>query len=262
MSPSLTAWILSHAGVAALAFARAAGLAWTAPALSTPGLGVRPRLLLAGLLGVVLVPAVEGVAGVGVPWSSAAGACLGEALVGAALGWSASLVIAGARQAGELVGAQGGFAPAALFDPDAGDEMTAVGHLYGLVALGVFLSLDGPLALVRALVESYQVIPPGGGVWTGAVSEGAATLAFGRIGLALGLALRAAAPAAVALALAGVAMGLLGRAAPSLSLMTLAMPVRAALGLVLVLLGLAALAATLTAAWGAWPGTLAGLDLP
>src|SRR5205823_4880255 len=80
----------------------------------------------------------------------------------AALGLSAALVVAGARQAGELVGAQAGFAPAALFDPEAGDEMTALGHLYGLVALGVFLALDGPLALVRALVESYRVIPPGG----------------------------------------------------------------------------------------------------
>ncbi len=250
-SPS-TAWIVTHAGVAALAFARAAGLAWTAPGMATPGLGSRARVVLAGLLGLTLVPVVGGdPAAAALGWSAVAAACAGEVLVGAALGWSAALVVAGARQAGELVGAQAGLSAAALFDPEAGDELSALGHLYGLVALGAFLALDGPLALVRALVESYRVVPPGvGWVWT----EGAAAMAFGRVGGALALALRAAAPAATALALAGVALGLLGRAAPSLQLVALAMPVRAALGLTLVLLGLGALAATLSLTWAAWPG--------
>ena len=64
-----------------------------------------------------------------------------EVLVGAGIGWSASLVIAGARQAGEIVGAQAGLSAAALFDPEAGEDLTALGHLYGLVALGVFPNL-------------------------------------------------------------------------------------------------------------------------
>ena len=65
---------------------------------------------------------------------------------------------------------------------------------------------------------------------------------------------RAAAPPALALALAGVALGLLGRAAASLQLVALSLPVRSALGLVLVLLGMVTLAATLSIAWGGWPG--------
>src|SRR5438445_464866 len=57
----------------------------------------------------------------------------------------------------------------------------------------------------------------------------------------------------LAVALAGVALGLLGRAAPTLQLMALALPVRWAVGLVLVLLGLAGLAATMATAWGDLP---------
>jgi flagellar biosynthesis protein FliR len=251
----VTTWGLAHAGPAALAFARAAGLAWTAPALATPGLGARPRLLLAALLGAVLAPAVTAGAITPAPdlatIGPAAAAVAGEVLVGAALGWSAALVVAGARQAGELVGAQAGLAPAALFDAEAGDEMTALGHLYGLVALGVFLALDGPLVLVRALVESYRAVPPGGAF---AAGSGFLEHPFAQVGQALALALRAAAPAALALALANVALGLLGRAAPGLLVMTAAAPVRAGLGLAAVLLGLAALAAALAAAWSAWPG--------
>jgi flagellar biosynthesis protein FliR len=264
--PILTAWLLAQGGAAplALALARAAGLAWTAPALGTPGLGARGRLVLAAVLAVVLAPAAAVKGGAGAVWPSVASlavACVGEVVVGAALGWSASLVVAGARQAGEVVGAQAGLSAAALFDPEAGDELTALGHLYGLVALGVFLSLDGPLALARALAESYRVFPPGE-VWGGVLTSGAARdLAFGRVGEALGLAVRAAAPVALGVAMAGLALGLLGRASPSLPLVALAVPVRAAVGLLLVLLGMVSLAVTLAAAWSAWPGAGLGLGL-
>ncbi len=253
MSPILTAWLSTHAGIAFLAFARAAGLAWTAPGWATPGLGARSRLVLAILIGLILVPIVRGDSRLTALGASAiATACLGEALVGAALGWSAALIIAGARQAGELVGAQAGLSAATLFDPESGDELSALGHLYGLIALGVFLGLDGPLAMVRALVESYHIVPAGGGL--DVFHEHAALLAFGRVGEALALALRLATPAALALALAGVALGLLGRAAPSLQLVALAIPVRAVLGLVFLLVGLTGLVAALARTWSAWPG--------
>jgi flagellar biosynthetic protein FliR len=251
MPRDLLSWLLFHAALAALVAARGAGVAWTAPALETPGLDVRFRVILAILLGVVLVPVLKAVGPVQTltPLAFCA-AFVVELLVGCAIGWSAAVIIGGARQAGEIVGAQAGFSAAALFDPEAPDELTPLGHLYGLFALAVFLALDGPLALVRGLVSSFKIIPVG----TGGLSRETATLAFGRVGDALALALRAAAPAALALALASVALGLLGRAAPSLPLVALSMPIRAILGLVFVLLSLVTIAAILATAWSGWPG--------
>src|SRR5690242_476555 len=110
--------------------------------------------------------------------------CLGEFAVGAALGWLAARVVAGARQAGEVVGLQAGLSPAALLDPEAGDEINALGQLYGLLALAVFLVLDGPLSLVGALADSYRVLPAGGL----ALTAEAATWACGQVGEALALA--------------------------------------------------------------------------
>src|SRR5215213_7584102 len=163
---SVAAWLVGQAGATALVLARVLGLAWTAPALATSGLGWRLRAALVVLLGALLVPVVGGEVAAPSGWPALGRVCLGELAVGAALGWSAALVVAGARQAGEVVGAQAGLSPAALFDPDAGDDLTPLGHLYGLLALGTFLALDGPLVLVRELVESYRVVPAGSAGWT------------------------------------------------------------------------------------------------
>jgi flagellar biosynthesis protein FliR len=245
------AGLLGNAGPWAVVLARVVGVAWTAPALATPGLGGRFRLALAALLAAAVLPVVAPVVGPGLPEQPAvlARLCLAEILVGAALGFSAALIVAGARQAGELVGLQAGLAPAALIDPDAAEELTPMGHLYGLVALAVFLALDGPLTLVGALVDSYRVLPAGGI----ALDAQTARQAFGRVGGALEVALHAAAPTTLALVVAGIALGLLGRAAPSLPLVAVSLPLRFALGVALTLLGIAALAATLAAAWGNWP---------
>ncbi len=55
------------------------------------------------------------------------GRCLLEVLTGGVLGWSAALIVAGARLAGELVAAQAGLSTATLLDPETGEEMTVLG---------------------------------------------------------------------------------------------------------------------------------------
>lgn len=231
---------------------RSLGLAWAGPALGSLAVGWRLRLALVGVLTMVLGPSIGPTLDVPVGALALGRTCLGELAVGAALGLSAGLVIAAARQAGEVVGMQSGLSAAALFDPEVNGELTPVGHLYGLVALGVFLAMDGPMGLVRSLAESYRVAPAGGPE----LSAELADWAFGRVGEALSLSLRAAAPTALALVAAGLALGLLGRAAGGLGLLSLALPARSALGLLLVGLGLATLASTLAAGWDAALGPM------
>jgi flagellar biosynthesis protein FliR len=245
-------WLVGQGGLWALVLARVSGLCWSAPVLATPGLGVRARLILSATLTALIAPVIGREAASPTSLWALGIACLFEVVIGAGLGWSASLVIAGARQAGEVVGSQAGLSPAALFDPEIGDGLTPLGHLYGLVALGIFLALDGPTQLVLALAESYRVVPPVGSSWD--TSPEVASWAFEQVARALALALRASAPPALALTLAGLALGLLGRASPSLQLVSLSLPARTLIGLALAALGLVTLAGTLAAAWqGGFP---------
>ena len=124
-----------------------------------------------------------------------------------------------------------------------------MGQLYGLIALAVFLAMEGPLVLVGALVESYRAVPAGGL----GLNEGAVSQVFAQVGGALALSLRAAAPVAIALAVAGIVLGWIGRLAPAVPFLALSLPVRSMLGIVLVFLSLATLAVTLSQAWRSWP---------
>jgi flagellar biosynthetic protein FliR len=238
-------WIISHAGVWAMVAARVLGLCFTAPVLAIPELDWRFRLVLTILLSVILIPVIEPSIAAPSSFAVAGWGLILEVLTGGILGWSAGLLIAGARLGGEMVAAQAGLSTASLFDPETGEESTVLGRLYGWIALAVFLSLEGPLILVWALVESYRALPAGGL----SISRETAEVLFGQVRMALELSLRVAAPPALALILAGLVMGWLSRTAPSLPFVALALPIRTVVGVLLVVLSLTTLAATLAATW-------------
>ena len=74
--------------------------------------------------------------------------------------------------------------------PKPGDELTALGHLYGLIAVAVFLAMEGPLVLIASLMESYRTVPAGGLV----LGEPMVSQAFERVGDALALSLQGGRP--------------------------------------------------------------------
>ena len=203
------------------------------------------RILLAVVIAVSVAPLVTAhatpprTAGA---WGSAFAA---EAVVGAGLGLVAGLVVEAARQGGEIVASAAGLSTASFFDPETGGESTPLGRLYGLTALVVFIALDGPPAVVGVLVESYQAAPLGQVV----AAEATAAFVFAQIQLALGLALRVAAPTTVALMLAGLTIGWIGRVGAGATASSTAWSARLVVGLGLTMIGLSTLAATLGDGW-------------
>lgn len=241
---------LPRVGVWALILLRMQGLAWTAPCWTAPGLDWRFRGSLGLLVGAVLIPVVEPRSNWPMSPSAVGWSMLTELLVGCLLGWSAALVIAGARQAGELVASQAGLSVVSWFDPDSGESLTPIGHLYALLASVAFLALDGPLVLVRAMIESFQEMPAGRAL----PIEELSTQLFGRVARGLEISIQAAAPAAVSIALVGLVMAWLARAAPASPFAALSLPIRSMVGILLTALGMAALVATFVAVWQSFPG--------
>lgn len=229
-----------------LAAVRIGSLFMVAPVFSHRAVPRRIRAACAILVSVVCAPAL-----VGVPPPDAtvavAASVVREVAIGATLGFALRLVFAGFGLVGEFMSIQGGLGAATVLDPASGSSSVVLSSLIQFYALVMFLAVDGHHTVLRALVHSFEALPPGtaelSSVVFGAVS------AFG--GTLYEVGVRLAAPVTAVMLVSNVAVGTLGRVIPQLNLMALQLPAHIAVTLAVLTLGTnsfaGAVAETLTA---------------
>lgn len=152
-----------------------------------------------------------------------------EMVIGVSIGLAVRIVISAAELAGYLAGFQAGFAIAAVIDPQQGVRNNMIAVLYGGLAIFVFFLVDGHHAVLRALVESYEALPMGGGAAIDQSLVGSVARALSLIFL---VALQMAAPIIFALLIVELGLGLIARVAPAMNLMVLGFPIRVLAGLI------------------------------
>ena len=152
-----------------------------------------------------------------------------EALVGLWLGGLARLVAMAMAVAGQAIALLLGLAQAMVPDPVLGGLGTATGRMLALAAAVVVLSTGLYAIALRALADSYALLPPGDPFPAGPGAEAFAVAA----GESLALALRLAAPFVLAAIVINVALGLLARIAPQVQVYFVAVPGQILLGLAL-----------------------------
>ena len=169
-----------------------------------------------------------------------------ETAIGLWLGLLARLVALALAQAGQVMALMVGLASPLQTDPSLRRAMTATVRLFTLRRhAGAFD--PGLYALpLRALAESYAVLPPGEPLPLGRSAETVAQA----VADSLALALRLAGPLVLAAVLGNFALGLLARVAPQVQVFTVAAPGQIIGGLLLLGLLLPAMLAVWLAAAG------------
>jgi flagellar biosynthetic protein FliR len=169
------------------------------------------------------------------PFSAAGGILVvQQVVVGIAIGLAMQLVFAAVTLAGDMVGLQMGLSFASFVDPQNAEQAPIVGSFLSLVLMLLFLAINGHLALIAAMVDSFTVMPIGPSGWTSLdtmrlVQAGSDLFATG---VALSL------PVIGALLLVNLTLGMLTRTAPQLNLFAVGFPVTLAVGLVMLLLAM------------------------
>ena len=205
-----------------------------------------PLLFKAGLalaLSVLLFPLVD----VRIDLSGAGAIVFGlgvvsELLLGFAIGLTAQLVFAGIKLAGQLAGFQMGLAIANVIDPVTSTQVSIVSQIQNLVAMLLFLSMNAHHMFLRALVDSFHLVPP---------FHFQANAPLVRQIIELGgqmfvIAIQVGAPVVAALLLTTVALGLIARTVPQMNIFIVAMPVKILVGLLFLGLSLPFLATFLS----------------
>jgi flagellar biosynthetic protein FliR len=217
-------WPLLPLVGAGLACIRLLALVLTAPVFGHVAIPLRVRAALAVVFAAALAPALPATPPALLTPEALALAALGEALVGACLGITASLVLAALGLAAEVISVQGGIGAAALFDPTSGAASPALGKLASATALVVFLAVGGHHVLLEAAAHSFAVVPAGGSGLAVLLEQTAALGAF-----VFETALRLCAPFTAALLLSNLTVGALGRLIPQLNLMSVQLPAQIAI---------------------------------
>lgn len=87
-----------------------------------------------------------------------------ELIAGALMGVAASIVFAVVQFAGEMMGMQMGLAAANIVDPTTRQSTGLIAQLLNIMAVLIFLAIDGHLFMLRALFESFHLVPLGGAI--------------------------------------------------------------------------------------------------
>lgn len=198
-----------------------------------PGLGGRqlPAMVKIGLTALIALGLLPSVALPGsLTTSGLPILVLHEAAVGLALAFTLRALIAGVEMAGHLSSYQIGFSYGATIDPMSGVRSTMLVSLYGTLATVTFLGVNGHHAVLRALAASYGGVP----MSPGQPAESLVTSVRDILGMVFVVGVRLAAPVLVVLLIVELAVGLISRAAPSLSFLVIGYPLRIAIGLFVV----------------------------
>ncbi|MEO1704589.1 MAG: flagellar biosynthetic protein FliR [Pseudomonadota bacterium] len=82
-----------------------------------------------------------------------------ELAIGISAGLLLQLLFAVAVIAGDRIANTAGLGLAAQIDPNTGAQSPVIGQFFSLFLIAVFLSLDGHLAAIRLVLESYTLLP-------------------------------------------------------------------------------------------------------
>ncbi|MGD8715476.1 MAG: flagellar biosynthetic protein FliR [Desulfobacterales bacterium] len=151
---------------------------------------------------------------------------VGEILIGVVIGFSVKLIFAGIQLAGQLAGYQMGLAIANVMDPQDNQQIPLLAQFNNLVALLIFITINAHHWFIRALTESYRMIPPMNMHLGNSVMEQIVQLA----GNMFMIAIQVGAPVIAALLLTSVAFGLVARTVPQMNVFIVAMPLKIGVG--------------------------------
>lgn len=157
----------------------------------------------------------------------------GELCIGLVIGFCAAIPFWALDMAGFIIDTMRGSSMASVLNPLLGQQSSLFGLLFTQV-FGVLFLMSGSFnELMRAIYHSYQTLPPGGGL-----HYGPDALAFisQQWQLMYELGIRFAMPAMVVILLVDMAMGLINRSAQQLNVFFLAMPIKSAFALLMLII--------------------------
>lgn len=200
--------------------ARILGFIAAAPIWGSAGIPRRVRLVAGIAITFAIAPTLPPMPDVQPASWSGLWILIQQILIGIGMGFAAKIVFAALDMTGEFIAFQMGLGFATSYDPLSSSQTPVVGEFLSLVALTLFLSLNGHLIYFATLAQSFSAIPVSAIPLTPTSWLNLAELGSKIFSIGILLAL----PVVVSIMITNVALAVLTRAAPQLNIFALGFP--------------------------------------
>jgi flagellar biosynthetic protein FliR len=152
-----------------------------------------------------------------------------EVLTGIALALVIQFIFAGIQLAGQLIDTQMGFGIMNVVDPLSGTQAPILGNFKYVLALLVFLQIDGHHYFIKALFDSYETIPVGQCFFLSPYFMQSYIGYFGEI---FTIGCKLSMPIVGTLLVTDFVMGIMARTVPQMNIFMVGMPVKIIIGFI------------------------------
>ena len=159
------------------------------------------------------------------------GLILKEGIIGLLFGFITGLLFYAIQFAGHFISFQMGFAIVQIIDPQSQERVPIIGQFYFIMAILLFLIINGHHLILSGLVESFRIVPIGTGILSGELIA----LLTKLTGNVFVLALKIASPIMVTLFLTDIMMGIIARTVPQMNIFFVSLPLKIGMGMILVI---------------------------
>jgi type III secretion protein T len=160
---------------------------------------------------------------------------LKESILGLMLGYVAAIPFWIMESVGFIIDNQRGASMAATLNPLTGHDTSPLGILFGFAFITYYMAVGGVQVMLTMIYDSYRLWPPLS-FWPDFARADWADLLMGQLNFLLTAGMLLAAPVMVAMFMAELSLALVSRFAPQLQVFFLAMPIKSALGLLVLIL--------------------------
>ncbi|WP_447045168.1 flagellar biosynthetic protein FliR [Vreelandella sp. H-I2] len=186
---------------------------------------------LAALISIVIAPILPAMPDIAVMSWAGVGIMIEQILIGLAMGLVMHIIFAVVQAAGDFIGLQMGLAFASFFDTASGTNIMVLSRILYMITLLMFLAMNGHLMVLETLIMSFQTLPIG----IGTFNPDAFILLARYAGTIFASGMLLALPLVGSLLTINLALGILNRSAPQLTVFNIGFPTSLIVGLILMM---------------------------
>ena len=209
-------------------FLRVLALFSALPVLGQRLVPMRVRVALSFMIALAAQPMLPQMPAVALDTPMAMILVVQQVLIGLTIGFAVRIVFAAVEFAGEIAGLQMGLNFAGFFDPVSAGTATATSRFFGTVVAWLFIVINGHLAVIAAVIKSFEAFPVGPQPF--AFLSALAPHTWGAEVFSLGLWI--ALPLIAMLLFVNIVLGIISRVAQQMNVFAIGFPVTLGVGLI------------------------------